>query len=39
VRDRARAALAELGHPEDLRAERLTPAGFRKLWESVEARG
>jgi 16S rRNA (adenine1518-N6/adenine1519-N6)-dimethyltransferase len=29
--DRARAALAELGLPEDARAERLTPAEFRAL--------
>jgi 16S rRNA (adenine1518-N6/adenine1519-N6)-dimethyltransferase len=31
VRDRARAALVELGHPADERAERLTPAEFRQL--------
>jgi len=31
VRDRARAALAELGHPLDERAERLAPAEFRAL--------
>jgi 16S rRNA (adenine1518-N6/adenine1519-N6)-dimethyltransferase len=39
VRDRVRAALAELGHPEDLRAERLTPAEFRTLWEKVKPAG
>jgi 16S rRNA (adenine1518-N6/adenine1519-N6)-dimethyltransferase len=39
VRDRVRAALAELGHPEDLRAERLTPAEFRTLWEKVKRAG
>jgi 16S rRNA (adenine1518-N6/adenine1519-N6)-dimethyltransferase len=31
VRDRARAALVELGHPADERAERLSPAEFREL--------
>lgn len=31
VRDRARAALAELGHPADERAERLAPEEFRAL--------
>jgi 16S rRNA (adenine1518-N6/adenine1519-N6)-dimethyltransferase len=31
VRQRARAALAELGHPADERAERLTPAEFSEL--------
>jgi 16S rRNA (adenine1518-N6/adenine1519-N6)-dimethyltransferase len=31
VRERARAALAELGHPQDVRAERLTPEDFRAL--------
>jgi 16S rRNA (adenine1518-N6/adenine1519-N6)-dimethyltransferase len=31
VRERARAALAELGHPPDERAERLTPEEFREL--------
>jgi 16S rRNA (adenine1518-N6/adenine1519-N6)-dimethyltransferase len=39
VRDRARAALAELGLPEDARAERLTPAEFRALGEKVGAAG
>jgi 16S rRNA (adenine1518-N6/adenine1519-N6)-dimethyltransferase len=37
IRDRARAALAALGHPDDVRAERLSPADFRALWERVEA--
>ena len=31
IRERARAALAELGHPADQRAERLTPDEFREL--------
>jgi 16S rRNA (adenine1518-N6/adenine1519-N6)-dimethyltransferase len=31
VRERARAALADLGHPPDVRAERLSPADFRAL--------
>lgn len=31
VRERARAALAELGHPPDERAERLSPDEFREL--------
>jgi len=35
LRDRARAALAELGLPEDARAERLTPNEFRKLGELI----
>jgi 16S rRNA (adenine1518-N6/adenine1519-N6)-dimethyltransferase len=33
VREAARAALAELGHPEDARAERLSPQAFRRLEE------
>jgi 16S rRNA (adenine1518-N6/adenine1519-N6)-dimethyltransferase len=36
-RDRARAALADAGLPEDVRAERLTPAQFRDLWERLAA--
>jgi 16S rRNA (adenine1518-N6/adenine1519-N6)-dimethyltransferase len=35
TRARARAALRELGHPEDVRAERLTPAEFEALWERL----
>ena len=35
VRERARAALAELGHPEDARAERLAPADFVALEERL----
>lgn len=35
VRDRARAALLELDHPEDERAERLSPEEFRSLWERL----
>jgi 16S rRNA (adenine1518-N6/adenine1519-N6)-dimethyltransferase len=31
VRERARAALVEIGHPADERAERLSPAEFREL--------
>ncbi len=37
VRDRARAALAELGHPADARAERLAPEELRILSERVRA--
>ena len=37
LRDRARAALAELGLPEDARAERLTPEQFRALGERIAA--
>jgi 16S rRNA (adenine1518-N6/adenine1519-N6)-dimethyltransferase len=36
LRERARASLAALGLPEDVRAERLTPAQMRELWEHVE---
>ena len=35
IRDAARAALTELGHPEDARAERLSPEDFRRLEEMV----
>jgi 16S rRNA (adenine1518-N6/adenine1519-N6)-dimethyltransferase len=35
LRDRARAGLVAIGEPEDARAERLTPAQFRALWEQV----
>jgi 16S rRNA A1518/A1519 N6-dimethyltransferase RsmA/KsgA/DIM1 with predicted DNA glycosylase/AP lyase activity len=31
IRERARAALVEMGLPADVRAERLTPAQFREL--------
>jgi 16S rRNA (adenine1518-N6/adenine1519-N6)-dimethyltransferase len=31
IRERARAALVELGHPPDVRAERLSPEDFRAL--------
>jgi 16S rRNA (adenine1518-N6/adenine1519-N6)-dimethyltransferase len=37
VRDRARAALEELGFPADVRAERLGPEDFRALHERLEA--
>ena len=36
LRDRARAALAAIGQPEDARAERLSPADFRALSEALE---
>jgi 16S rRNA (adenine1518-N6/adenine1519-N6)-dimethyltransferase len=35
VRERARAALVELGHPADVRAERLSPDDFRALAEAL----
>jgi 16S rRNA (adenine1518-N6/adenine1519-N6)-dimethyltransferase len=35
VRGRAREALDALGHPADVRAERLSPADFRALWEAL----
>jgi 16S rRNA (adenine1518-N6/adenine1519-N6)-dimethyltransferase len=34
-RERVRAALEALGHPLDVRAERLSPAQLRELWERV----
>ncbi len=37
IRERARAALAELGHPPDERAERLTPEEFRRLGAKLAA--
>jgi 16S rRNA (adenine1518-N6/adenine1519-N6)-dimethyltransferase len=36
IREHARAALAELGHPPDVRAERLTPQEFRSLAARLE---
>ena len=36
VRDRARAALTEIGHPADARAERLAPDDFARLAELIE---
>ena len=36
LRDRARAALEQLGHPPDARAERLAPADFARLAELVD---
>ena len=41
LRERARAALVELGLPADARAERLSPVEFAELWRRVEpgARG
>ena len=35
VRDRARAALEQLGLPADARAERLSPEQFTALWEAL----
>ena len=35
IRDRAREALVGLGHPADVRAERLAPAEFRALGEAL----
>jgi 16S rRNA (adenine1518-N6/adenine1519-N6)-dimethyltransferase len=37
VRDRARAALVELGLPADARAEQLSPAQFGELWRGLDA--
>jgi len=37
VRERAREALVALGHPADVRAERLSPEDFRALHESLSA--
>ena len=39
LRDGTRAALQELGHPPDVRAERLAPAEFVALADALEARG
>jgi 16S rRNA A1518/A1519 N6-dimethyltransferase RsmA/KsgA/DIM1 with predicted DNA glycosylase/AP lyase activity len=36
TREQIRAALVELGHPPDVRAERLTPQGFVALAEALE---
>ncbi len=36
IRDRARAALAALGHPPDVRAERLSPQDFGALHERLQ---
>jgi 16S rRNA (adenine1518-N6/adenine1519-N6)-dimethyltransferase len=35
IRERARAALEQLGLPADARAERLSPAQFTALWEAL----
>jgi 16S rRNA (adenine1518-N6/adenine1519-N6)-dimethyltransferase len=35
IRERARAAVVELGHPPDVRAERLSPQDFRALHETL----
>ena len=37
VRERARATLAQLGHPPDARAERLTPQDFIALHETLRS--
>jgi 16S rRNA (adenine1518-N6/adenine1519-N6)-dimethyltransferase len=37
IRDRARSALGQLGHPPDVRAERLSPQDFRALYETLNA--
>ncbi len=37
VRERAREALVELGHPADERAERLAPAEFAELAQRLAA--
>jgi 16S rRNA (adenine1518-N6/adenine1519-N6)-dimethyltransferase len=36
IRDRARASLSALGHPPDVRAERLSPQDFGALHESLQ---
>lgn len=35
IRERARAALARLGHPPDVRAERLSPQDFAVMYETL----
>ena len=35
IRDRTREALVALGHPADARAEALSPAEWRALWERL----
>jgi len=35
IRERTRAALEALGHPQDARAESLSPADWRALWERL----
>lgn len=35
LRDRLRETAVALGHPADVRAERLSPADFRALWETL----
>lgn len=39
TRERVRTALVELGHPVDVRAERLSPEEFRALAQALEAGG
>jgi len=38
VRERARVALVDMGHPADERAERLSPAEFRDLAARLSVR-
>jgi 16S rRNA (adenine1518-N6/adenine1519-N6)-dimethyltransferase len=38
IRERARAALVEMGHPPDERAERLSPEDFRELAARLQVR-
>jgi 16S rRNA (adenine1518-N6/adenine1519-N6)-dimethyltransferase len=35
LRDKTREALTQLGHPADARAETLSPAEWRALWERL----
>jgi 16S rRNA (adenine1518-N6/adenine1519-N6)-dimethyltransferase len=35
IRERARAALTRLGHPPDVRAERLSPQDFAAMYETL----
>jgi 16S rRNA (adenine1518-N6/adenine1519-N6)-dimethyltransferase len=35
IRERARSALAQLGHPPDVRAERLSPQDFAAMYETL----
>ncbi len=39
IRESARAALAEIGHPQDARAERLSPGDFARLAELLRRSG
>jgi 16S rRNA (adenine1518-N6/adenine1519-N6)-dimethyltransferase len=35
LRERVRDIVVTLGHPADVRAERLSPEDFRALWEAL----